>query len=133
MPKFARPCLKCGGISKNGGSYCPTHQAEIDTAREAKRSQDPRRKEKKRLLYNADYRKAREAITAHVRQYGATCHICKKQIDPHQAIDIDHLAPGVVNSELAPTHRYCNRSRGNRNVNTPTDTPGGTNAGWGKS
>jgi hypothetical protein len=114
LPRFARPCLKCGGVSKTGGSYCPAHTLEVAQAREAKRSQDPRRKEKKKQLYNSDYRKAREQIVAYVREYGATCYLCNKPINASDYIDIDHLAPGNPFSQLAPTHRACNRSRGNK-------------------
>lgn len=114
MPRFARPCLKCSSITAKGESYCPIHLAEIMQAREAKRSQDPARQLKKKLLYNSEYRKLRSEIVAHVRQFGATCHICGKAIAANQAIDIDHLQPGIISSDLAPTHRFCNRSRGNR-------------------
>jgi hypothetical protein len=114
MPKFSRPCLTCGGISKRGESYCPTHLAQLLQARELKRTLDPARREKKKLLYNAGYRKAREEIVAYVRQYGYTCHLCNKPIEKNSEIDIDHLAPGNPASALLPTHRYCNRSRGNR-------------------
>lgn len=114
MPRFPRPCLKCSNITEAGQTYCPTHLAEVSQARERKRTQDPARRMKKKLLYNNDYRKARQAILQHVRQYGETCHICKQPINPLEPIDIDHVLPGLVNSPLLPTHRRCNRSRGNR-------------------
>ena len=114
MPRFSRPCLKCNQITKPGETYCPTHLAEVTQARERKRTQDPARRMKKKLLYNNDYRKARELILQHVRQYGAICHICKLTINPLEPIDIDHVQPGLVSSQLLPTHRRCNRSRGNR-------------------
>lgn len=114
MPRFPRPCLKCSRITQAGETYCPIHLAEVSQARERKRSQDPARKAKKKLLYNSDYRKARELIVEQVRQYGATCHICNQPINPFAQIDIDHLIPGLVNSPLLPTHPTCNRGRGNR-------------------
>lgn len=115
MPRFQRPCLKCGSITHAGESYCPTHLAEVTQARERKRTQDPSRRIKKKLLYNnPDYRKARQTIVEHVRQYGADCHLCKQPINPYGPIDVDHLIPGSVSSPLAPTHPRCNRSRGNR-------------------
>ena len=116
MPSFSRPCLVCSSITAKGETYCPKHLAEIKQARELKRSQDPARQMKKKLLYNSDYRKARTAILQHVRLYGATCHLCKKPIGTSEPIDIDHVQPGVITSDLAPTHRYCNRSRGNRAI-----------------
>jgi len=114
MPSFPRPCLKCGKITAKGETYCDTHLGEIRQARERKRTQDPSRKIKKKLLYNSDYRKARETIVKHVRQYGYTCHICTLPIQPTEAIDIDHIQPGNPASQLLPTHPKCNRSRGNR-------------------
>lgn len=115
MPKFARPCLKCSRATTPGESHCPTHLAEITQARERKRSEDPARRAKKKLLYsNPDYRRARDAIREHVRQYGADCHICKQPINPYGPIDVDHLVAGAIGSPLAPTHPRCNRSRGNR-------------------
>ena len=118
MPKFRRPCLKCGGTTSPGGTYCDTHERELGQARNLQRDNDPKRKEKKKLLYNSDYQKARREIVAYVRANGFICYLCNKPIELTQDIDIDHVEPANPNSQLLPTHRTCNRSRGNRPANT---------------
>jgi len=114
--KFRRPCLRCGDPTEIGQTYCPTHSKELSQAKEIERSQDPERKAKKAALYNRDYRRKRKEIIEYVRAYGFMCYLCKKEIQIDQDIDIDHVTPGNPNSQLLPTHRLCNRSRGNRPV-----------------
>lgn len=119
MPKFSRPCLKCGGTTSPGGTYCATHTRELEQARNLKRDSDPERKQKKKILYGTDYQKKRREIVTYVRQYGFVCYLCKKPIESGQDIDIDHVEAGNPDSQLLPTHRLCNRSRGNRRLPTP--------------
>lgn len=114
MPKFRRPCLKCGGTTSPGGTYCATHERELEQARNLKRDSDPKRKEKKKILYNSDYQKKRREIVEWVRANGFVCYLCKQNIEPTHEIDIDHVEAGNPDSQLLPTHRTCNRSRGNR-------------------
>ena len=114
MPKFSRPCLKCGGTTLPGQTYCEMHRREVAAARNLVRDSDPNRKAKKKILYNSDYQKKRREIVQYVREYGFVCYLCKKNIEPTQDIDIDHVEAGNPQSQLLPTHRTCNRSRGNR-------------------
>lgn len=114
--KFRRPCLQCHELTDIGETYCNAHRKQIEQNKEIKRSQDPARKAKKAALYNSDYRRKRKEIIDYVRAYGFVCYLCKREIKNDQDIDIDHVTPGNPNSQLLPTHRLCNRSRGNRPV-----------------
>ncbi len=109
--KFQRPCLVCGGLST--GTRCATHDMEYRARREAQRD-TPERRERKRNLYNSQYRSERNKLVAGVRAYGATCYLCKQPLLPSDPIEADHLEPGNPNSELAPVHRLCNQRRGNK-------------------
>lgn len=60
--------------------------------------------------YAGDYRRRAKAI----RDHAEFCWLCgggAREDDPWQA---DHVIPGDPNSPLAPAHRSCNASRGNR-------------------
>ena len=99
---FKKPCLDCGALSYN--SRCEIHQRRVEQLR------DIRRAEKKKTLYNSDYRKR----AAHVRATAITCHICgdgPRLDDPWQA---DHLDAGNPDSPLAAAHRSCNAKRGDK-------------------
>jgi hypothetical protein len=109
--KFNRPCLVCGGLSPN--TRCPTHEGAERARREAQRD-TPERRERKRNLYNSQYKKKRNDMVAWVRAYGGTCHICKQPLLPTDLIEADHLQPSNPSSELAPAHRLCNQRRGNK-------------------
>ena len=108
---FNKPCIVCGVISR--GTRCPTHQQELDTAQAKKRDSDPTRKERKRLLYNSQYKKQAQWV----RDTATICHICNKQFMFGDSIEADHVEAGNPNSELKAAHRRCNASRGNRPLN----------------
>ena len=100
--KFQKPCLDCGKLSYE--SRCEEHRKRVEQLR------DVRRAEKKKTLYNSDYRK-RAAI---VRATAIVCHICgdgARANDPWQA---DHLDAGNPDSPLAAAHRSCNAKRGDK-------------------
>ena len=105
--KFKKPCLICGALSYE--NRCPTHLAQYQ-ARRAERYNTAERKEKKRILYGGDYKKRRQGAI----QATSVCYLCKKIIEPTQAVDVDHVIAGDPTSPLLPTHARCNRSRGNR-------------------
>lgn len=107
MGRFLKPCLDCGELSK--GSRCPTHQARIDAIRERERD-TPERREKKRLLYNSDYKKRAKIV----RETATNCHLCGGGIRLEDPFEADHLVPGNPASPLAAAHRSCNQQRGNK-------------------
>lgn len=100
--KFQKPCLDCGKLSYE--SRCEEHRKRVEQLRDAKRA------EKKKILYNPQYRK----LAKQVRQTAIICHICgdgARRDDPWQA---DHLDAGNPASPLLPAHRSCNAKRGNK-------------------
>lgn len=106
--KFNQPCLDCGRLSP--ATRCPEHQRAYNQ-RQAERYETAERKEKKRNLYNSQYRKQAKLIKA----IATHCHLCGKPFTPNDQIDADHLFPELGNlSPLAPAHASCNRSRGNK-------------------
>ena len=103
--RFNKPCLACGELSKD--NYCPTCKKAIDRRRDA----DPIRREKKRTLYSNTYRKN----AALVRATATTCHLCGEGYKPHDPWEADHIYPHLGDaSPLAPAHRSCNQTRGNK-------------------
>lgn len=113
MRDFATPCLICGKLAR-GSSRCPEHEAERNAKRNS-RPDSPARIEKKRLLYNTAYRKKAKEIRDLVMRYGATCYLCEKPIEPGSPVHVDHVFPELANaSPLAPTHSFCNESKGNK-------------------
>lgn len=100
---FNKPCLICGTLSK--ATLCPTHQAAKEKARNT-----PERQARKAALYNSSYRTLAKQVRANATQ----CHICKGGYIPHDPFEADHLIPGDPYSPLAPAHRSCNQSRGNK-------------------
>lgn len=105
MAKFARPCLDCGRLTRNG-SRCEAHQKVKD------KEWDLTRAARKRATgqYAGDYRKRAEIV----RKYAEYCWLCgqgPRENDPFQA---DHVFPGDPSSPLAAAHRSCNASRGNK-------------------
>jgi hypothetical protein len=108
--RFPRPCLKCQVLHQDIGDYCAECRRQIDRDRERKRSQDPKHQVRKRLLYSSAYK-----ATAKILRANAThCHICKKAFTDRNEITADHLIAGDPASPLAPAHKTCNSSRGNR-------------------
>ena len=105
--KFNKPCLGCGSLSLE--NYCTTCRKAIDRRRDA----DPVRREKKQTLYSNTYRKKAKIV----RATATTCHLCGggwRDDDPFEA---DHLQPELGDaSPLAPAHRSCNQSRGNKPI-----------------
>jgi len=99
---FRKPCLDCGALSY--GTRCETHTRQVQQLK------DIRQAERKRTLYNSNYRKKSKIV----RDTAILCHLCgdgPRINDPWQA---DHLIAGDPNSPLAAAHRSCNASRGNR-------------------
>ena len=83
------------------------HKQERDQ-REAQRQADRRRG---RTLYASnEYKKAAAAIKATATH----CHLCGQAFQNRNEITADHLRAGDPTSPLAPAHRKCNSSRGNR-------------------
>ena len=113
MSRFSKPCLDCGTLSK--GSRCEVHEGLMKAKRDAARD-TPERREKKRSLYNSDYRKKRKALMQWVGEYGATCYLCKKPLLASDRVEADHLVASNPDSPLAPVHRLCNQRRGNKPV-----------------
>jgi hypothetical protein len=102
--RFNKPCITCGELTPN--QYCPPHQAAINQARE----NNPARLAKKRELYGNGYARRAKAI----RVGATTCHLCGQGAKLNDPFEADHLIPGDPTSPLAPAHRSCNQSRGNK-------------------
>jgi len=100
MP-FAKPCLKCNKITRDG-SYCGGCRPY--------RPPTPERTAKKNFLYGGRYKanaRATKATATH-------CHLCGKAFQLGDTIEADHIYPELgSDSPLAPAHRKCNSSRGN--------------------
>jgi uncharacterized Fe-S cluster-containing protein len=111
MSRFLKPCLDCGTLSR--GSRCDVHEGLMKAKRDAARD-TPERREKKRNLYNSHYRKERAALVEWVRQNGATCYLCNKQLGIDDRVEADHVIASDPNSPLLPVHRLCNQRRGNK-------------------
>lgn len=86
------------------------HKQERDQ-REAQRQANRRRG---RTLYaSKEYKQAAALIKATATH----CHLCGQAFTNREEITADHLQAGDPNSPLAPAHRSCNSSRGNRPLN----------------
>jgi hypothetical protein len=107
VSRFRRACLTCGTLSYD--SYCSQHKKQIDDRRQ--RAKDtPERLARKRLLYGGSYNQRRKQLLATATQ----CAICLKPFVNGDAIDADHVVPGLPNSPLQATHAFCNRSKGDK-------------------
>ena len=106
--RFVRPCIQCQELHRDKGDYCAQCRRIKDRAREA----DPARRKRKRELYNSDYRKQAAMIKASATH----CHLCLKPFTDRAQITADHINAGEPNSPLAPAHKSCNSSRGNRKL-----------------
>jgi hypothetical protein len=99
---FLKPCLDCGQLSRE--TRCEAHAKRVEQLRDIKRA------EKKKTLYNSEYRK----VAAYIRATAIICHLCGEGArygDPWQA---DHIDAGNPKSELAAAHRSCNAKRGSK-------------------
>lgn len=111
--KFNTPCLVCGKLTR-GDTRCADHRAEVEARRNSKPDTQAR-KEKKKILYNSAYHKAAKQIRGFVSRNGATCYLCQDPITPGEPVHVDHVFPELGNaSPLAPTHKFCNESKGNK-------------------
>jgi hypothetical protein len=104
--RFPRPCLQCQKLHQDRGDYCQDCRRVKEKARE----DNSYRKEKKRMLYSSAYKAAAKIIKANATH----CHICKQPFTNRADITADHLIPTDPASPLAPAHRGCNSSRGNK-------------------
>lgn len=113
MSRFPQPCAVCGALTK-GASRCEIHEREYianrNRSRGARAMADPARQARKAQLYNYAYRQEAKRI----RDTATHCHICKQAFVEGDKIEADHLIAGMADSPLAPAHRRCNQSRGNR-------------------
>jgi hypothetical protein len=109
---FPKPCLKCKAIFTARSEYCDTCRLERKPREQKPRVYSAERKIKKALLYDGGYR-ARAKV---VRETATHCHICLKAFTDRKEIQADHLVPGNPDSPLAPAHRTCNASKGNRYI-----------------
>jgi hypothetical protein len=106
--RFNKACLDCGTLSPNG--YCDNCRRRREQARTA----DPIRKAHKAEMYGSRYRKLARALKA----TATTCHLCGQGYRPDDPWEADHLYPEMgADSPLAPAHRSCNQSRGNKPIN----------------
>ena len=108
MPRFNTPCLDCGKLSR-AGSRCEQCSMKHNRAK-AQRYDTEERRAKKKLLYNAEYRRRAKVV----RDTATHCHICKQAFTVTDKVEADHLLPGNPDSPLAPAHRRCNQSRGDK-------------------
>jgi hypothetical protein len=104
---FMRPCISCGKLTR-GSNRCEEHKRPQYRTDE----QIAERNAKKKVLYSSAYRKAAKQV----RDNAVVCHICGKGANPHDPWQADHLIPGDPMSPLAPAHRSCNASRGDKKI-----------------
>jgi hypothetical protein len=113
MSRFPQPCSVCGKLT-GGASRCSVHEREYQASRNRSRGErasgSEARRARKSELYNYAYRQEAKRI----RDTATHCHICKQPFVQGDKIEADHLIAGVAGSPLAPAHRRCNQSRGNR-------------------
>lgn len=103
--QFKRPCVQCGKLSLNG-TRCETCDAP------RKQREEERKKLRKRQTgqYSGDYRRRAKAV----REAAVTCHICGEGAKDNDPWHADHVIPADPSSPLAPAHKSCNESRGNK-------------------
>jgi len=103
--RFNKPCLNCGRLSLN--NYCEP----CGKAREKQKDTDPIRVARKRELYGPRYRR----LAKTVRDNATQCHLCGEGYRVNDPWEADHIDPTLGDaSPLAPAHRSCNQSRGNK-------------------
>jgi len=103
--QFKRPCTQCGKLSLNGARCedCDAPRVAAEKARQSKRKRN-------RPQYSGDYRKRAKAV----REAAVVCHICGDGARDNDPWHADHIIPGDPASPLAPAHKSCNESRGNK-------------------
>ena len=112
MSRFPQPCSECGKLTA-GSARCDQHEREYQARRnrsQGDRANNPQRLARKSQLYNHAYRQEAKRI----KETATHCHICRQAFVEGDKIEADHLFAGVADSPLAPAHRRCNQSRGNR-------------------
>lgn len=107
--KFPKPCLDCGTLT-TGNNYCLRHQTARETA-EAERQN--KRKAGRGLYRSPEYKR----IARLYRDTATICHLCGQGRRLDDPMTADHIIAGDPNSPLAPAHRSCNSSRGNKPLN----------------
>ena len=108
--RLPRPCLKCNRLHRDRGDYCSSCRTEYQRKRES----NPYRMAKKKMMYGGNYPARRASMVAETINNNLPCHICKQHFLTATEITADHLIPGDPNSPLAPAHKSCNSSRGNK-------------------
>ena len=103
---FPKPCMDCQQLFTGKGERCGECRARVNKAKES----NPYRRQRKAILYNNDYRQQARAI----KQLATYCHLCNQPFTNRDEISADHLIPGDPLSPLAPAHKTCNSSRGNK-------------------
>ena len=98
MP-IQRPCLNCGTLT--------TLTTRCEPCAKQYELKHPK---KKRPHYAGDYRKRAKAI----RDTATHCWLCGQTARHNDPWTADHVIAGDPASPLAPAHRSCNSSRGNR-------------------
>jgi hypothetical protein len=111
MSRFPQPCAECGALT-SGGSRCDNHERDYRARRNARAGDRADRRAHKSQLYNHAYRQEAKRI----RETATHCHICRQAFVEGDKIEADHLLAGVADSPLAPAHRRCNQSRGDKPI-----------------
>ena len=111
MSRFPQPCSVCGKLTK-GKSKCEQHEKEYQQARGMRNASRPERQAMKSKLYNYAYRQEAKRV----RDTATHCHICKQPFMEGDKIEADHLIAGLIGGPLAPAHRRCNQSRGDKPI-----------------
>jgi len=107
MSRFRKPCLTCGQLGLPGDTLCPRHK---QVAAEHERVRQSIRKAGRTLYTSAAYRRMAKAV----RDTAEICHLCGLGAKPNDPWTADHIIAGNPDSPLAPAHRSCNSSRGNK-------------------
>lgn len=102
---FRKPCLTCGKLGEPGVAYCVEHEAE-------RRRKINWTKNQRTLYKSPEYRRARQ----HIKDTATHCHLCGQAFTNRNEITADHILAGDPTSPLAPAHRTCNSSRGNKPI-----------------
>jgi len=110
MSRFRKPCLTCGQLGLPGDTLCPRHK---QVAAEHERVRQSIRKAGRTLYTSAAYRRMAKAV----RDTAEICHLCGLGAKPNDPWTADHIIAGNPDSPLAPAHRSCNSSRGNKPLN----------------
>lgn len=106
-----KPCLDCGVMSDQ--PRCPTHRAEHQRQRDAKRGSATARGYGRRHV--AERNRWRPIVEAG----GATCWRCGRPIDPSEPWDLGH-DDNDRSKYKGPEHPLCNRRTSGRKTNAPT-------------